>query len=444
MATPVQIVLNIVVWLLIKLPDWMMGWGIGKILDSLTERRMAAHPPGRVQLYDPTCGDEGIDLAEQRLLVSRAFGTYFSGLLERESNYVNLRGQIDCPAEPSQEALRPIQRVFWSLHSPRGPRLLVVAAEAGMGKSTLTAKIVRCLFQEKAVDVILGDSAKSEHADPLTSEVVEVEPGYYDVRSFYARLSDQLGLPAPSGDTEAMTAIRDRLEGRRAVIVVDNLETVRSGDKLLHSLQSLTNRDIRAIVTSRVVTGLRGLTPKRMVIRLNPLTDRQVVLAFLEWHINQHSDQHPGLEELRPDVDDRRRIQWLVERTGGIPLLIQMVTSDVARLSWDCLKRLPRLYGDRLLTYLYESRWDELGTLGVQGQVARATLEFVAGEQFRGRKVTLKRLERWAQEGDRPELLQDSLQLLYERFLIVNHDRKHGNFAVFPSLSEFLQHQDLT
>ncbi|MCA9978225.1 MAG: hypothetical protein KC413_20835, partial [Anaerolineales bacterium] len=122
----------------------------------------------QVNLFETDCGNKGIDLAEQRLRVSAAFGAYFTGLLEREESYLPLTGQIDCPTGKGQEGLPPIQRVFWHLQNPKGPRLFIIAADGGMGKSTLASKLVRCLYDQEAVDLILGDSAKSEHIDPVS------------------------------------------------------------------------------------------------------------------------------------------------------------------------------------------------------------------------------------------------------------------------------------
>jgi len=434
-----EVLMSAVLSILQKLPDWVLEWGVGRLLDRLIGKKVTLPLPDGVQLYAPTCGDKGIDLAQQRLLVSTAFGTYFAGLLEREHSYVILKGQIECPAMRGQEALEPVQRVFWAFQYPKGPRLLIIAAEGGMGKSTLAAKIVRCLFEERAIDMILGDSAKVQRVDPLTGKIITMKPGYYDLPTFYDRICGQLGLP-PSSGKQAVVAIRDRLEGRRALIVVDNLETVARSDELLRSLQAVTTRDIRAIVTTREVQGLRDLTTDSLVVRLNPLTDLAVVREFLLWHIRQHQYEHPGLCTLEQDLNDSKRLRWLIERTGGIPLLMQLVFSDIARFSWDYLrKKLPYIFGNELLAFLYQSRWDELGTLGREGLMAKELIKWVAGQQYRGKKVTFDRLMRWAQEKEEADLLTGSLHLLYERFLIINHNPKQGNFVVFPSLAEFLQ-----
>ncbi|HID08250.1 MAG TPA: hypothetical protein EYP10_14010 [Armatimonadetes bacterium] len=436
MSVIVEILVRIAFQILEKLPEWV----VGKLLSKIG-REPPPHPPETAGPYSPDCGNKGIDLRQERLLVSTAFGSYFAGLLEREQNYVALKGQIECPLIKGVEKWEPIQRIFWALQQPKGPRLLIIAADGGMGKSTLAAKVVRCLFEEQAVDMILGDSAKTQRVDPSTGELTRIKPAFYSVVTFYTRVCEQLGLPSVDDQKQALVAIKDRLFGRRAVIVVDNLETVRRGDELLRSLQALTTRDIRVVVTTRDVKDLRELTTDILIVHLLPIKELEVVRTFLEWHIRQHQDENPRLQALLGDLKEKKRLRWLVERTGGVPLLIQLVFSDVARFSWEYLEELPHLFGNELLSFLYQARWDELGSLGEEGQMARGLLRWIAKEQYKGKKVTFKRLTQWAQMQGKTDLLTDSLRLLYERFLIVNHNPDHGDFALFPSLVEFVEQQ---
>lgn len=437
MSIIVEILVRVAFQILEKLPEWV----VGKLLSKLGRESPSRPSPETVGPYSPDCGNKGIDLGQERLLVSTAFGSYFAGLLEREQSYVELKGQIECPLIEGVEKWEPIQRIFWALQQPKGPRLLIIAADGGMGKSTLAAKVVRCLFEEQSVDMILGDSAKTQRVDPATGKLTGIKPGFYSVATFYIRVCEQLGLPSVDDKKQALIAIKDRLFGRRAVIVVDNLETVKRGDELLRSLQTLTTRDIRVVVTTRNVKGIKELTTDILIVQLLPIRELEVVRTFLEWHIRQHQDENPRLQALLDDLKDRKRLRWLIERTGGVPLLIQLVFSDVARFSWEYLEELPHLFGNELLSFLYQARWDELGYLGAEGQMARDLLCWVAKEQYKGKKVTFKRLTQWAQAQGKTDLLTDSLRLLYERFLIVNHNPKHGDFALFPSLVEFVEQQ---
>lgn len=409
------------------------GWGGHPRLKSLFSRHQEP-----VELYDPDCGENPIDLSAQRLQVSTSFGAYFVGLLEKPNLYLNLESQIDCPASNRQGGLAPLQRIFWHLEYARGPRIIIIGGEGGMGKSTLSAKIIRCLHQEQAIDLILGDSAKSEHVDPLSKKITKYEQGFYDPASFYIRLCNQVGLPAFSGK-DAVDAIRDRLLGRKAVIVLDNLETVKKGDEILDTLKMLTSRDIRAIVTTRKIHGLKALDSKSLVVQLNPLTDPTSVEEFLNWHIEQHQCQHPALRNVRHELT--HHITWLVTRTGGIPLLMQLVLSDVARSSWTSLQFLPSLFGRDLLDFLYQSRWDELGGLGSSGHTARELLRWIAREQYHGQLITSKTLTEWAVSRVLDSHLPEAISYLFEMFLVTNRDSVQGNFSIYPSLAEFIEKQ---
>ncbi len=421
---------------------------IGGVLDRVKRgigKGYGRHQPvSTFQFYPSTCGEMGIDLGRQRLLISTTFGSYFAGLLERQQSYVELPGQIITPIHLQQGQLAPIERIFWALQNAKGPRLLALAAEGGMGKSTLAAKIIRCLLQEQAIDMILGDSAKNQQVNLLTGTVTAIEPGYYDVASCYERLCSQLALPykpEQMDEKQLLTAICDRLVGRRALIVLDNLETVKDSEALIRALRTITSRDIRAIITTRGTSGLQSFAADMMLVQLQPIQSTQNAHALLTWHIDRHQDEHPRLGELRPALADPKKINWLIGRTGGIPLLMQLVFSDIARYSWGYLDELPHLLGQDLLNFLYQSRWEELGSYAYAGAMGRQLLHWIAAEQYRGQRISLERIVQWGQHQERPEFLAEALRLLHERFLILNQDPAQGNFAVFPSLVEFLQRQ---
>lgn len=392
-----------------------------------------------ITLYDSNCGSKGIDLGNQRLRVSAAFGSYFLSLLEREQSYITLPGQLDCPFVKGQEGLSPIQRIFWSLQNPKGAKLLFIAADGGMGKSTLASKLVRCLYEQEVVDMILGDSAKSETIDPVSGHSLSHLPGYQTASGFYHRLCLQLGVPYES-DEIALKDIQRRLVNRRAIIVVDNLETVTHRDEVVRALMQITSRDIRAIITTRQATDINSQDPQLLLIRLNPLKELETIREFLDWHSDQYQQTHPALSKIRSDSVDKKQLYWLVEKSGGIPLLIQLLVSDVARSSWEQMRQLPTLFGVDLLNYLYMTRWQDLNQCNNTGLFAQDILLWINQEQLSNRRVSSKRLDEWAKTNNRSDLLSPALALLYERFMIINSDLKKGNFAIFPSLSEFLQH----
>jgi hypothetical protein len=104
-------------------------------------------------LVDPKCGDQRMDLRDNRLLISSAFGSYFTGLLERDNSYVNLKGQVIIESSGFGNIQEPFQKIYWALEHSRGPQVVILAGQGGMGKSTLAAKIIRCLYAQGGIDV---------------------------------------------------------------------------------------------------------------------------------------------------------------------------------------------------------------------------------------------------------------------------------------------------
>src|SRR5688572_24339395 len=94
------------------------------ILNTITSQvssLISKKPASEIELYSSDCGNNPINLAQQRLLVSSSFGSYFAGLLERPNIYMDMQAQIDCPYTTQLEGLQPLQRIFWLLGYAQGP-----------------------------------------------------------------------------------------------------------------------------------------------------------------------------------------------------------------------------------------------------------------------------------------------------------------------------------
>lgn len=392
-------------------------------------------------LVDPKCGDQRMDLRDNRLLISSAFGSYFTGLLERDHSYVNLRGQVIVEASGFGSIQDPFQKIYWALEHSRGPQVILLAGQGGMGKSTLAAKIIRCLYSQGGIDVIIGDSAKTQEVNPVSGSIKSIDPAYYSVDTFIRRINQQLGLPTPSGQnirTKMLSAIKDRLEGRRTIVVVDNLETMSKGADLLTALRFLAGRDLRILITTRTISGLTENMLGLLLIRLQPIKEISAAQDFIRWHIETHLGAHPDLSRITKDLDNKKNIEKLIEKTGGIPLLVQLLVSDIARTSWDRLDKIPHLFGQDLLAFLYDERWKELDTLGDIGKVAQRVLAYVSLSQYEGKKITLNSILEWSKKSETFNVAQESIRVLEQQFLLVNSDQKFGSYSVFPSLSEYI------
>lgn len=397
-------------------------------------------------IYASSLKDKGINLAHRRLFVSDIFGGYFAGLLERDDIYVEIPGQVDCPVMFGHPELAPLSRIMLALQHPQAPHIVVIAAEGGMGKSTLTAKVVRSLYEQQMIEEIRGDSAKMERVNPVTGEITRLQPGYYDWQSCCAKLYAQLGLPPVKEEISMRSAaavLRNRLIKHKTVIVIDNLESVTKGGQLLSFLSLLTSEDVRIIVTTRTVQDIDTFAYNVVLVNLRPITLIDECRKFLLWHLEHFQQAYTELRRLNVESISDDRIANLIKRTGGIPLLLQLIISTIARSSWAYLDALPNIFGRELLNFLYKERWQELGQFGQVGLCARELLGFVSRSQNQGKIVTWTILDRWSAEEWGADDLQTVLRLLHERFLILNHDLEVGNFTVFPSLSAFLDGLEL-
>jgi len=440
----IEILMKAAIWFGLKVVEAIPG----KVVDGLlglvgrtrnkTDRTSVAISP-----YPLDCGDRPVDLGFRRPSVTESFGGYFAGLLEDAYGYLRIDEQIDCPVTSGTAEMTPIARLLYELRKPTGPRLVIIAASGGMGKTTVTAKLVKCLYEQKDADFILGDSAKTEHVNAASGEVYKLDPRFRDVRSFYRRLYIQLGLPTPSqsmSPRKMAEEIKERLRDYRAVIVVDNLETVDDTQALLSHLEPLLERDVRAIVTTRQIEHTSKVNPMSMIVNLKPLTDVETAKLFLQWHITHYSPRRPKLIEAGKGLENKRHIKSLIKKTGGIPLIMQLVINDVEDKTWAYVERLPDiLLSYKLLNYLYKQRWDDLAELGNVGETAQQLVLYIGAQQSRGKRVTFADLDRWSQKESRQGQITRALSELEDRFLILSRDTEKGNFFLFPSFIEFLQ-----
>jgi hypothetical protein len=405
---------------------------------ALRRRDVDGRPPAGGR-GGPSCGDAPIDLHRQRLFMTGAFGGYFAGLLESPDIYVQVPGQLACP---TAGRLDPLEWTQGTLTAPNGARVVVIAAAGGMGKSTLAARIARCLHQTEAIDLIIGDSAKRTDVDPASGQVRRVERGFADPGSLYRRLAAQTGLTGYPANVRWRTLaadLRARLAGQRALLVVDDLDGVRRHDQLLRSLAGLVGWNVRALITTRSMSALEGHV---VVLNLRPLESKDLAAAraFVGWHIDRYQAVNPALASLRESALRPDRQSSLVERTGGVPLVLQVALSTIAVERWGYLDRLPAVLPPRLLAFLYGDAWGWLEASGPAGRLAHRLLRFVAIGQESTKRISAQDLRQQAiLRGEEP-LFGDAMRMLAQRFLLIDREPTSalGRFALTPSLRDFV------
>lgn len=391
----------------------------------------------------PACGDRGIDLAYRLPLISSAFGRYFAGLLEESNNYCYLSEQIECATTVETRGLPPLSRIQYLLRKPKGPRLMIVTGASGVGKTTFATKLLKCLYEENDADRILGGSAKTEYVDVITQEARAVEADFRDADSFYRRLYTQLGLPPVIEGAKPGQLVR-RIQGwlrdhhLRAVIVLDNLENLDGGEaqRLVELLQPLLGRECRAVITTRY---LNSAPQDAFLVTLRPLSETVQARRFLEWHIRYYAAQQTGLNTLT--IDDKKA-ELLVRKSGGLPLLMQLLLSSVVLFGWPYLDRdMP--YGEALYNFLYRQHWDALTERGPVGKTAQNLARFIIDRQRRGTQTRWQDIDQW-RETDGVSDPSEAMRLLSDRFLVINRNSGQGDFVTFPSFTDFVRMQPLS
>jgi len=168
-------------------------------------------------------------------------------------------------------------------------------------------------------------------------------------------------------------------------------------------------------------------------VNLRPLS-HLTVRPFLEWHIQQHREQVEGLSYLAGQLD-RQKADKLVAVSGGIPLIIQLLLSNVCLYSWDYLDR-PLPIGVSVLEFLYQQHWDEFSQRGAIG--IQALAKFIVTRQKNGQMTLLDDVQKWGRENGLADVAS-LLKPLQDRFLIIQRGNLAKEFVTFPSFIDFVE-----
>jgi predicted ATPase len=227
----------------------------------------------------------------------------------------------------------------------RQTRLLVLRGPGGLGKTRLAVTAARRLLEAGEVDTArfvswVGCAALEPAAE---------------------RLAQALGLAARPAGRGGVEAVLDgalvALAGRRALLVLDNAETL--PEAALALAPGLLERlpGLRLLVTSRRALGWPGaqdhpVTP--LALQAPPGVDGSAALSpAAQLFVERARDVRP---DFQAPTAQRAAIEALVQRLGGLPLAIELAAARV--------RTLPPA---RLLALLAEGgaeRWRALGRRG--------------------------------------------------------------------------------
>jgi predicted ATPase/DNA-binding XRE family transcriptional regulator len=168
-------------------------------------------------------------------------------------------------------------------------------------------------------------------------------------------IAEALGVRGAS-DERLPEAVARWMEGRQALLILDNFEHVRAAGTMVSALLARC-ADLRVVVTSRIPLGLRGeqqwpVAPLAMPEPwLLPTASTVAQVPSVELFVTRASQVRPGF---RLDDDNAADIAVLCRMLEGLPLAIELAASRVNVLTPAAM--LARF--DRRLAMLTQAAWD--------------------------------------------------------------------------------------
>ncbi len=262
----------------------------------------------------------------------RHFGSYFFTVCTTESRYLDVKTRNDRIG---------LQRVFETLSRDRGPRLILLSAEGGMGKTALAAHIVRQVYlREKWFNLLLGGSAKQQAY--VDGEIKTYEDAVLTYASLLDVIGKQFGIAnihSAISAEEKLAFLQRKLRNQRALILIDNLETLTNTQEIVDSITRLVanTRGSRVLITTR---DGRVAGKDLLSIHLDPLTPEES-LDFAKWYI-----QIRGLDRNSAILLTANVVKKAVSLTGGSPLAIEQLFSQLAIIGTAAIDNMQQARGD--------------------------------------------------------------------------------------------------
>jgi len=290
-----------------------------------------------------------IDSAEQE--------TQASTLATRVLRRANLRMRLDLAVGHDRlfGVDEPRDALLARLLHPGPPHLLLVEGLGGIGKTALTAAVLRHLLESNAFDDVAWVTAQQQRL-LFSGEIRPVYAAAATVSDVVASLADQLlpfeERPLPFTVETILPRLQARLRSQRSLLVVDNLETIAEIESLLSVLGSLAD-PTKLLFTSRVY----------------PRTDAPIHHLVLPELARIHADQMvhyladlSGIEALA--AADEATLAGIYAAIGGNPLALRLFVGQCHRHSpaavlW-ALRQAQGRTEEQLFTFIYWHAWNAL------------------------------------------------------------------------------------
>ena len=236
-------------------------------------------------------------IASQEKMAARTLVAAMKSRLA-EANYNNLVGLEE-----------ERKRLIAALLAPDAPPIHVVSGIGGIGKTALTDSVARELidtlaFEDAAMVVLQTDELIADDARNPRGIRAEVVKQLYDKLPF---MKDAVN------DEQRMVNLRQRLQSRPHLIIIDNIESRAVASYLVGQLYSV-------IGAGRIVLTSREMPDSMHPLGMTTLSELSIADALM---LLRQTARENNLDELAVASDEE--LQPIVQLTGGNPYAIKLV-----------------------------------------------------------------------------------------------------------------------
>ncbi|MCB0164830.1 MAG: AAA family ATPase [Anaerolineae bacterium] len=266
---------------------------------------------------------------------------------------------------------RELEQLLELLREPERKPIVAVIGLGGIGKTTLVQEAMDRCWQEGLFDHIVWTSAKTERFVGEGTHKIEISDFSFE------RLLDEIGrqcdrreLPKmPPAEKEA--AVKHLLQAKRALIVVDNLETVPNSEAFVEAICQILGQSKLLITSRHHIRHERAYT-----LDLSGLFEADGI-AFLR---EDSAERGIDLVAQASQAD----LVEIYRASGGAPLAMKLVIGQVSR--WPLERVLDNLKAARyagpnydFYQFIFKHSWDLLTLEAKQTLVSMAVFDLANG-----------------------------------------------------------------
>jgi hypothetical protein len=320
-----------------------------------------------------------------------------------------------------------METIMNALRDPKGKPMTAVIGLGGIGKTALAYEAVERSRDEALFEHVVWSSAKPEYFVGETAFKTGVSDYNFDtLLGDIGRQCDRIDIPQMPPD-QKQAAVKYLLSKKRVLIVMDNLETVPEGDKLVHDIFQILGQS-KLLITSRH----HVKHDRASIINLGGFLKDEGVTFLRE----------EGKERNVEGVikASRGNLVGIHQVAGGAPLAMKLVVGQITRQPVDVvlatLKKASFKGQDyEFYRFVYQHSWEMLDMSGRMALVDMSVFPPLTG----GAVDDVQAISQVEPDAFWPAMDQLVIMSLVDKIVVVGRDR----LALHP-LTQYFVKSDIT